>query len=69
MSDTVHLELTQHQRDLVMEGLRYVRSSRRFEFRPTSAPPDERREGDVRAIGELLGQLEPVAAAAERVKA
>jgi len=49
--------------------LRYVRSSRRFEFRPTSAPPDERREGDVRAIGELLGQLEPVAAAAERVKA
>jgi hypothetical protein len=69
MSDTVHLELTQHQRDLVMEGLRYVRSSRRFEFRPTSAPPDERREGDVRVIGELLGQLEPVAAAAERVQA
>src|SRR5215467_3510250 len=36
MSEHVTLELTQHQRDLVLEGLRYIRSSRRYEFREPS---------------------------------
>lgn len=69
MNETLALELTPHQRDLVLEGLRYIRSSRRFEFRAPASPPDERREGDLRAIGELMGQLDPEAASTTRVKA
>lgn len=59
MNEAVTLELTQHQRDLVLEGLRYIRSSRRFEFREPSAGRDERRETDLRTIAELMGQLDP----------
>ena len=59
MNEHVTLELTQEQRDLVLEGLRYIRSSRRFEFREPSAGRDERRESDLRMIAELMGQLEP----------
>lgn len=69
MNETLALELTPHQRDLVLEGLRYIRSSRRFEFRAPSSPPDERRDGDLRVIGELMGQLDPETANAARVKA
>jgi hypothetical protein len=70
MNETLALELTPYQRDLVLEGLRYIRSSRRFEFRLPSSPPDERREGDLRAIGELMGQLDPAAVGtAQQVKA
>jgi hypothetical protein len=59
MNEHVTLDLTPHQRDLVLEGLRYIRSSRRFEFREPSAPRDERRESDLRTIAELMGQLDP----------
>ncbi len=59
MSENMTLELTQHQKDLVLEGLRYIRSSRRFEFREPSQPRDERRENDLRTIAELMGQLDP----------
>jgi hypothetical protein len=71
MNEAVTLELTQHQRDLVLEGLRYIRSSRRFEFREPSAGRDERRETDLRTISELMGQLDPAAAvpAAARARA
>jgi hypothetical protein len=62
MNEAVTLELTQHQRDLVLEGLRYIRSSRRFEFREPSAGRDERRETDLRTIAELMGQLDPASA-------
>ncbi len=62
MSEHVTLELTQHQRDLLLEGLRYIRSARRYEFREPSAGRDERRETDLRMISELMGQLDPAAA-------
>jgi hypothetical protein len=62
MNEHMTLELTQHQRDLVLEGLRYIRSSRRFEFREPSAGRDERRETDLRTIAELMGQLDPAGA-------
>ena len=64
MSELLSLAVTSHQRDLLLEGLRYVRSARRFEFRETSAPPDDRREGDIQEITGLLGQLESSSAAA-----
>jgi hypothetical protein len=63
MSEHVTLELTQHQRDLVLEGLRYIRSARRYEFREPSAGRDERRETDLRTIIDLMGQLDPATAA------
>ncbi len=67
MSEHVTLELTQHQRALVLEGLRYIRSARRYEFREPSAGRDERRETDLRMISELMGQLDPEAAPGARV--
>lgn len=69
MNENVVLELTQQQRDLVLEGLRYIRSARRYEFREASAPRDERRDGELRVIGELMGQLDGATAAPARVKA
>jgi len=62
MSEQVTLDLTQHQRDLVLEGLRYIRSSRRFEFRDPLAGRDERRDNDLREIAALMGQFEAAAA-------
>jgi hypothetical protein len=62
MSDQLTLAVTQHQRDLLLEGLRYLRSSRRYEFRETSAPPDARRDGDLQEISGLMGRLEESAA-------
>jgi len=67
MSEHLTLELTQHQCNLVLEGLRYIRSSRRFEFREPSDGRDERRESDLRTIAELMGQLEPAGAPADVV--
>lgn len=62
MCENLTVELTQQQRDLVLEGLRYVRSSRRFEFRNPLAPRDERRDTDLRVIAELITSLDPQAA-------
>lgn len=64
MNDPVNLELNHQQRDLVLEGLRYIRSARRLAFRDPLAPPDEQRNAELRVIGELLGQLDPDAARA-----
>jgi len=64
MSEHMTLELTQHQRDLLLEGLRYIRSARRYEFRESSTARDERRDSDLRTINELMGQLEPAASGA-----
>jgi hypothetical protein len=43
----------------VLEGLRYIRSARRLAFRDPQAPPDEKRESELREIVELMGQLDP----------
>ena len=64
MNEHLSLELTPQQRDLVLEGLRYIRSSRRYEFREPSAGRDERRETDLRTIADLMGQLDPASAVA-----
>jgi hypothetical protein len=58
MADSLTLELTRQQRDLVLQGLRYVRSSRRLEFREPLGPPDEQREADLREVAVLMSQLE-----------
>ncbi len=57
MSEQLTVALTPTQRSLIVEGLRYLRSTRRYEFRDPLAPPDSGREQDIREIVGLLGQL------------
>jgi hypothetical protein len=65
MSEHPDMELSTRERELILEGLRYVRSSRRFEFREPLAPPDPRRENDLKDIAELTNRLEGAVPAAE----
>jgi len=69
MNEHVTVELSAQQRELVLEGLRYVRSSRRLEFREPSAPRDQRRDADLRMVCELIGQLDPAGAIPARAQA
>jgi len=69
MSELMTLELTQQQRDLVLEGLRYIRSSRRYEFREPQNPQNEQRDADLRVIADLMGQLDPTQATPARARA
>lgn len=68
MHETSHLDLTPQQRDLLLEGLRYIRSSRRLSFRDPLAPEDAQRDNDLREIAGLMGQLEPAGAAPARTR-
>jgi hypothetical protein len=58
MNETMNVDLSKEQRELLLEGLRYLRSSRRYEFREPSAPPDVRRETDLREIAGLMSRLD-----------
>jgi len=68
MSELMTLELTQQQRDLVLEGLRYIRSSRRYEFREPLNPQNEQRDADLRVIADLMGQLDSTPATPVRAR-
>ncbi len=68
MSNSLALELNTQQRDLVLEGLRYIRSARRLAFRDPLAPPDAKREAELSQIAELMGQLDPSARVPVRVE-
>lgn len=69
MRENMTVELSRRQQELVLEGLRYIRSSRRFEFREPASGPDERRDTDLRMIADLMTHLDPeaVPATAARV--
>lgn len=57
MSEPLHLELNDRQREILLRGLRYVRSSRMLEFRETpDTEAEERREelGQILQLCELL---------------
>lgn len=59
MNESLHVELNERQRDLLLRGLRFVRSSRMLEFRETSESSEEKEErGDelvqIRQLCELL---------------
>ena len=59
MSDNLHLELTDRQRELLLRGLRFVRSSRMLEIRDSSDLTDDQRKdelGELRQLSEMLGQ-------------
>lgn len=68
MSNSLALELNTQQRDLVLEGLRYIRSARRLAFRDPMGPPDEKRESELRQIAELMGQIDSSAKVAVRAE-
>jgi hypothetical protein len=57
MSESLHLELNDRQREILLRGLRFVRSSRMLEFRDaTETTEDERRDEltQIRALSDLL---------------
>ena len=58
MNDLLHLELTDRQRELLLRGLRFVRSSRMLEIRDSSDLNDDQRKdelGELRQLSEMLG--------------
>jgi len=57
MDSVLTLELNGTTKDLILEGLRYVRSSRKLAFRDPLAPPDEQREADICAVQNLIKQI------------
>lgn len=64
MSDLLHLELTDRQRELLLRGLRFVRSSRMLEIRDSSDLTDDQRKdelGELRQLSDMLGQNTPKA--------
>jgi len=58
MSHALEVQLNDRQRELLLKGLRFVRSSRMMEFREhsDSLPEDKRREelGEIGQLVELL---------------
>jgi hypothetical protein len=59
MSDLLQLELTDRQRELLLRGLRFVRSSRMLEIRDTAEITDDQRRdelGEIRQLAEMLGK-------------
>ena len=57
MSDRLHLELTDRQRDLLLRGLRFVRSSRMLEIRDSSDITDDQRQIELGELGRLTDML------------
>ncbi len=61
MSELTHLELNDRQRELLLRGLRYVRSSRMLEIRETPDKDEEERASELTEIRHLVAMLEPSA--------
>lgn len=57
MSETVTVGLTDSQRDLLIRGLRYVRSSVMLEVREPTTQDDEERRMQLRDIAQLVDRL------------
>ncbi len=57
MNETVTVGLTDSQRDLLIRGLRYVRSSVMLEVREPSPEDDEDRRTQLRDIAQLVERL------------
>ena len=57
MSDTLTVGLTDKQRELLLRGLKYVRSSVMLEIREPSTDDEDQRRGQLRDIATLTEQL------------
>lgn len=58
MSDLYHLELTDRQRELLVRGLRFVRSSRMLEIREIPDKIAEERRDELSEIHQLVEMLD-----------
>jgi hypothetical protein len=58
MSETLTVGLTKQQREILLRGLRFVRSAVMLEVREPSDDVDAERATQVREIGRLVEQLE-----------
>lgn len=60
MSNSQALELTQTQRDVLLRGLRYVRSSIMLDVRDPNPQDEARRSGELQEISQLVDRLNAV---------
>jgi hypothetical protein len=67
MSNPIHLELTERQRELLLRGLRFVRSSRMLEIREIPDTIAEERAEELSEIRNLVSMLDQKASAAAKV--
>ncbi len=58
MNQTMSLDLSDRQREILMRGLRFVRRSYTLEFRDTTELTEEERAENLRQIQELNNLLE-----------
>lgn len=58
MNQTMSLDLSDRQREILMRGLRFVRRSYTLEFRDTTELTEEERAENLRQIQELNSLLE-----------
>lgn len=58
MSELFQLELTERQRELLLRGLRYVRSSRMLETHDIPDPIEEERRKELNEIRHLVEMLD-----------
>jgi len=57
MDLNVSVEINHDQRTLLLEGLRFIRSARKLEFRDPMAPTSDRREAELKQIAALMERL------------
>ena len=62
MSQTVPLDLSDRQREILLQGLRFVRRSRMLEFRDVSDVTEEERSTELQEVQLLNSLLEQGAA-------
>lgn len=58
MNSLMHVELSDRQRELLLRGLRFVRSSRMLEFRDSSELNDDQRREELQQIRQLSDLLQ-----------
>ncbi len=58
MSDYINLELTADQRQLLLDGLKFVRSARALDVRDPQPGEDLTRKAELAEVDELVGLLE-----------
>lgn len=58
MNSQMHVELSDRQRELLLRGLRFVRSSRMLEFRESSDLNDDQRRDELQQIRQLADLLQ-----------
>ena len=68
MSETLNVGLTKRQRDLLLRGLRFVRSSVLLEMREPGSDVEEDRGNELRDIASLVDQLNGAETANPTVK-